>query len=147
MINCIKGVSEAGSFLKQRGEAKKTSTEEPKKRVDDSGEHELKPKLNETKEIRTHHEVVKMDVEIVAILRRKPTVLPKEAPNDVSKMKLKRIQKDNWSVAFQQSARDGTNVHKFLFSLSEKHLYSSSYLNYIVGITDQYKVNDVADKK
>lgn len=50
MLNRIEGVLEAGSFLKQRGEAKKPYTEEPKKRVHDSGEHELKPKLNDPKD-------------------------------------------------------------------------------------------------
>ncbi|CAI9284051.1 unnamed protein product [Lactuca saligna] len=58
------------------------------------------------------HEIRKMDVEITVELQKKPTVQPKEAPNDVSKMKLKKIHKDNWSMGFQENARYGTNVQK-----------------------------------
>ena len=47
-------------------------------------------------------EVGNMDVEIVAVLRKKPNVLPKEAPNDINKMSPGKIEKDNWSVAFKQ---------------------------------------------
>lgn len=72
---------------------------------------------------------------------------PKETTNDVSKMKLGRIQKDNWSMAFQQSSRDGTNVQNCLFSLPDKHLYSTSCLNYILGITNKCKANDDVDKE
>ena len=90
-------------------------------------------------------EVGKMDVEIVAVLRKKPIVQPKEAPNDISKMKLGKIRKDNWSVGFQ--LREGEKVQMCLFFLSDKHIYSTSCLNYILGITEQCKANDTADKK
>ncbi|CAI9281048.1 unnamed protein product [Lactuca saligna] len=93
------------------------------------------------------HGVMKMDVEIATILQKKPTFEPKESPNDVTKMSLGKIEKDNLSVTFQQSANEGSNFKKFLFSLSDKHLYSTSCLNYIVVITGQCKVNDVATKK
>ncbi|CAI9285120.1 unnamed protein product [Lactuca saligna] len=92
-------------------------------------------------------EIGKMDVEIMAVLWKKPTVQPKEALNNVTKIKFGRIQKDNWSVTFQESDKDGTNVQKCLFSLLDKHLYSTSCLNYIVGIIEQCKTNVVADKK
>lgn len=78
-----------------------------------------------------------MDVEIAAVLQKKPSVIPKETTNDVTKMKLRKIHRDNWSVAFQKSNRDGENVKKFLFSC----------LNYIVVITEKCKVNAAADKK
>lgn len=68
-------------------------------------------------------EVCKIDVEITTVLLKKPTVEPKETMNDVTKMKLKRIQKDNWSVAFQQSDREGKYVQKCLFSLPDKHIF------------------------
>ncbi|CAI9293781.1 unnamed protein product [Lactuca saligna] len=85
-------------------------------------------------------EVWEMDVELAVVLRNKPFVLPKEALKDISKMKLGRIHRDNWSVAFQQSDRDGMNVHKCLSSLRDKHLYSTSCLNYIMSITKQCKL-------
>ncbi|CAI9303701.1 unnamed protein product [Lactuca saligna] len=92
-------------------------------------------------------EVSKMDVEIVVVLRKKPIVKPKEASYDVSKVKLGRIHKDNWSMIFQQSARDGSNTQRCFFSLSNKHLYSTSCLNYILELIGQCKANDVASKK
>ena len=39
------------------------------------------------------HEVVKMDVEIAAILRKKATMLSKEALNDVSKIGWENLRK------------------------------------------------------
>lgn len=92
-------------------------------------------------------EIGKMDVEIAVVLRKKPTVQPKEAPSDISKMKMGKIIRDNWSVMYQTSTREDLNVQKCLFFLLEKHLYSISLLKYILGITKQYKPNDVADKK
>ncbi|CAI9275224.1 unnamed protein product [Lactuca saligna] len=39
-------------------------------------------------------DVGKMDMEIAIVLRKKPTVLPKEAPNNISKMRLGKFEKD-----------------------------------------------------
>ncbi|CAI9290816.1 unnamed protein product [Lactuca saligna] len=55
-------------------------------------------------------EVGKMDVEIEVVLRKKHVVKPKESFKDINKMKLERIEKENWSVMFQQSSRDSSNV-------------------------------------
>ena len=88
-----------------------------------------------------------MDVKIVIMLRKKPTVLPMEALNDINKMRQGKMEKDNWSVTFQKSSRDGTNVHRCLFCLPDKHLYSTSCLNYVLEITKKNKGNDAADKK
>ncbi|CAI9281339.1 unnamed protein product [Lactuca saligna] len=46
-------------------------------------------------------EIRKMDVGIVNVLRKRPTVFPKEPLKDLNKMKLGSIRKDDWSVAFQ----------------------------------------------
>ncbi|KAL7587925.1 hypothetical protein Lser_V15G40915 [Lactuca serriola] len=46
-------------------------------------------------------EVRKMDVQIATVLRKKPTVLPKEALENLDKMKLDRIRKDGWCMDFQ----------------------------------------------
>ncbi|CAI9296682.1 unnamed protein product [Lactuca saligna] len=110
-------------------------------------EQKFKPIVIHLKRILVFYiqEVGKMDMEIDDVLRTRSTIQPKEALNDVSKMKLGKIRKDNWSVAFQQT--EGKKVQKCLFCLPDKHLYSTSRLNYILGITKECKVNDVADKK
>ncbi|CAI9304447.1 unnamed protein product [Lactuca saligna] len=88
-----------------------------------------------------------MDVDITTVLRRKPNVLPKESPKDIKKMKLEMIEKENWSVMFQQSAKDDSNVQKCFFSHPDKYIYSTSCLNYILGLIWQCKVNDAANEK
>ncbi|KAL7587596.1 hypothetical protein Lser_V15G40912 [Lactuca serriola] len=67
-------------------------------------------------------EVGKMDVEIATVLRKKPTVLPKEALENFDKMKLNRIRKDGWCVAFQIRERSDAEFHRVCFSLANKHL-------------------------
>ena len=47
------------------------------------------------------HEIAKMDVEITAILKKKPILKPEEESKDLNKMKLGKIRKDNWSVVYQ----------------------------------------------
>ncbi|CAI9290589.1 unnamed protein product [Lactuca saligna] len=47
------------------------------------------------------YEVGQMDAEIVVVLIRKPSVLPKDNPDGFDKMKLGKIQKNRWCVAFQ----------------------------------------------
>lgn len=50
-------------------------------------------------------------------------------------------------MIFQQSARDGTKAQRCLFSLSDKHLYSTSCLNYIMELIGQSKANNAASMK
>ncbi|CAI9268514.1 unnamed protein product [Lactuca saligna] len=45
-------------------------------------------------------EIGKMGVEIAVVLRKKPTVLSKEASKDHDKMKPGRIQNDGWFMSF-----------------------------------------------
>lgn len=90
-------------------------------------------------------EIGKMDVEIIVLLRKKPVIQPKEDPKDLSKMKLGKIWKDNLSVSFQR--REGVKVQKCSFSLPDKHLYSTSCLNYILEMIEACKANDASDKK
>ncbi|CAI9283181.1 unnamed protein product [Lactuca saligna] len=93
------------------------------------------------------HEVGKMDVEIAVVLRKKAIIKPKEALCDVYKVKLGKIHKDNWNLVFQQSARDGSNSQRCFFSLSDKHLYSTSYLNYVLELIEKSKATDTTSKK
>lgn len=60
-------------------------------------------------------EIGKMDVKVVVVLRKKSIVQSKEALKDISKMRLGKIQKDNWSMAFQQGK--GEKVQKCFFFL------------------------------
>ncbi|CAI9299962.1 unnamed protein product [Lactuca saligna] len=52
------------------------------------------------------HEVAKIDVEIASVLQKKPTVLPEASEKIIEKMKLRRIEKDNWSVMFQRGSKE-----------------------------------------
>ncbi|CAI9264262.1 unnamed protein product [Lactuca saligna] len=49
MLNHIEGVSEADSFPRQGGNQRSHSLKNPKKLVDDYGDHEHKPKLHDPK--------------------------------------------------------------------------------------------------
>lgn len=42
-----------------------------------------------------------MDVEIVVVLRKKPSTIPKEATKDFEKLKLGKIYKEGWFVVYQ----------------------------------------------
>ena len=64
-----------------------------------------------------------MDVEVVVVLRRKPSVLPKDNLYGFDKMKLRKIQKDGWCVAFQLKERTDANFHKVCF-FSTTNIYS-----------------------
>nr|KAJ0213922.1 hypothetical protein LSAT_V11C400190050 [Lactuca sativa] len=69
-----------------------------------------------------------MDVEIVVVLRRKPSVLPKEAPKGFEKLKLSKIYKEGWYVVFQARERNDADFHKACFFPPNKHLYTTSCL-------------------
>lgn len=53
-----------------------------------------------------------MDVEIASVLNKKPTVLPTEPWKDLDTMKLGRIRKKDWSVAFQIREKPEANFHR-----------------------------------
>lgn len=88
-----------------------------------------------------------MDVEIATVLNKKPYVLPHEPPKGLYTMKLGRIQRKDWSVAFSDKGKPDANYHRVVFYFTEKDLYSSSSLEYIVDFVGQYKANSAADKK
>ena len=76
-------------------------------------------------------EVDKMDVEIVVVLRRKPSVLSKEVPEDFEKLKPRKIYKEGWYVVFQLRERNDADFHKPYFFLPDKNLYTTSCPEYI----------------
>ena len=83
-------------------------------------------------------EVGKMDVEIAKILRRKPSVLPKQAPEDLEKMKLGKIYKEGWYMVFPAREQIVSEYHKACFFLKDKHLYSTSCLEHVLRMTNNF---------
>ncbi|CAI9287718.1 unnamed protein product [Lactuca saligna] len=82
-------------------------------------------------------EIGKWDIDIAVVLRKKPSVLPTEAPKDFRRMKLGRIRKDGWCMTFQIKERFDVDYHRVCFYLSEKHLYSIPCLQYIMEFMGQ----------
>ena len=88
-----------------------------------------------------------MDVEIVVVRRKKPTVQPKETLKDIDRMQKGKILKENWIMSYQQREKAGVNVQRCCVFLPGQHLYSTSCLEYVLGLSEACKENDVADKK
>ena len=93
------------------------------------------------------YEVGQMDVEIDVVLRRKPSILPNDNPDGFDKMKLGKIHKNGWCVAFQLEERNDADFQKFCFFLDDKHLYTTLCLEYVLDLVNRYKGNIKCDKK
>ncbi|CAI9285990.1 unnamed protein product [Lactuca saligna] len=78
-----------------------------------------------------------IDVEIVAMLRRKLSVLPKDNPGGFDKMKLRKIQKNGWCVDFQLKEKIDAYFHKVCFFLDDKHLLTTSCQEYILDFINK----------
>lgn len=91
------------------------------------------------------YEFGKIDVEIASILKKKSIKKPEEESKDLNKMKLGKIQKENWSVVYQR--RVDQTTQRCIFFLMDKNLYSTTSLNYILGLTEAFRLNNVADQK
>ena len=83
-----------------------------------------------------------MDQEIAYVLRKKPTILPVGSTSDVNKMKMGKIDPMLNSVMFTKE--DGK---KCLFTLTDKHLFTTLCLEYVLGIIHRCKQNSESDKK
>lgn len=77
------------------------------------------------------HEIANMDVEIASVLKKKPVLKPEEEPKDLHKMKLGKLQIENWSVVYQR--KNDQEVQRSKFFLLDKHLHSTTTLNYLMG--------------
>ncbi|CAI9291696.1 unnamed protein product [Lactuca saligna] len=88
----------------------------------------------------------KIDAKIVVVLRRKLGVLPKDNPDGFKMMKLGKIHKNGWCVAFQLKEQNDVDYQKICFFLADNHLYTTSYLEYILEIINRYKGNSKGDK-
>ncbi|CAI9300279.1 unnamed protein product [Lactuca saligna] len=90
-------------------------------------------------------EIAKMDVEIVAVLRKKPTAQSKETLKYLDKMQKGNFLKDNWSIMYKQRDRASMKVQRCCFYLPDKNLYSTSCLEYVLGLSESFKEIDDAD--
>ncbi|CAI9277065.1 unnamed protein product [Lactuca saligna] len=88
-----------------------------------------------------------MDVEITVVLRRKPFVQPKEASNGFEKLKLGKVYNEGWYVVFQARERNDAGFHKVCIILLDKHLYTTTFLEYILEMVHNFKGNSQGDKK
>ncbi|CAI9269354.1 unnamed protein product [Lactuca saligna] len=88
-----------------------------------------------------------IDADIAAVLRKKLSVLPKDNPDGFDKMKLGKIQKNRWCVAFQLKERNDVDFQKVCFFLEDKHLYTTSSLEHILDSINKHMGNNKGDKK
>ncbi|CAI9270783.1 unnamed protein product [Lactuca saligna] len=86
-----------------------------------------------------------MIVEITSVLKKRPVLKPEEEPKNLYKLKLAKTQKENWFVVYKQ--KEGQEVLRNMFFLRFKHLYSTTALNSILGLTEACKGNTSADHK
>ncbi|CAI9262775.1 unnamed protein product [Lactuca saligna] len=91
-------------------------------------------------------EVGNMDVEIAVVLQRKPSDVPKEAPEGFEKLKLGKIYKESWYVVFQVSEQNDVDFHKACFFLPDKHIYTTYCLEFILDLVNKFKGNSVGEK-
>ncbi|CAI9299911.1 unnamed protein product [Lactuca saligna] len=92
-------------------------------------------------------EVGSMDVEIATVLRQKPSVVPKEAPKDFEKLKPKKIFKEGWFVVYMSRDPQGEDRRKLFFHLEDNHLFTTSYLEFILELVAKFRGNNKDDVK
>ncbi|CAI9296751.1 unnamed protein product [Lactuca saligna] len=91
------------------------------------------------------HEVANMDIEVAAVIKKKPVVKPEPELKDFRKVKLGKINIENWNVLYQR--RDGEKVVKIIFFLLDKNLYPTAALNKILGLVEATKSSNADDLK
>ena len=87
-------------------------------------------------------EVAKMDQEMASVFNKKPTISPVDSASDLNKMQMGRIDPKRNSVMFTRN-----EGQKCLFALADKHLYTTSSLEHVLGIINRCKQNFEDDKK
>ena len=71
-------------------------------------------------------EIGEMDVEVVAILRKKPLAVLKENPKDFEKLKPGKLYIGDWFVVYSAREQSGADFRKGYFYLLDKHLYTTT---------------------
>ncbi|CAI9280619.1 unnamed protein product [Lactuca saligna] len=92
-------------------------------------------------------EVGEMDVDIAIVLSKNPIVVPKEALKDFEIVKPGKIYNDGWFMVYQSRERTGADFHKSCFFHDDKHLYTSSCLEFILDLITKCKGNHKDDIK
>nr|KAJ0215179.1 hypothetical protein LSAT_V11C300140950 [Lactuca sativa] len=92
-------------------------------------------------------EVRLMDVDIATVLKKKMSVVPKEAPKDFEKLKSGKIYKEGWFVVYTSRYRPGADRRKSYFYLKYKRLYSTSCLEFVLDMLTKFKGNNKDDVK
>ncbi|CAI9268993.1 unnamed protein product [Lactuca saligna] len=88
-----------------------------------------------------------MDVEVVVILQKKPSIVLKENPKDFEKMKLGKLYSGDWFVVYYAMERSRADFHKVCFYLSDKHLYNTTFLEFILEHVSKFRGNKKDDIK
>ena len=87
-------------------------------------------------------EVARLDQEIASVLRKKPTVKPIGKAGDANRMRMGKIDSKYHTIMFTRGGGQ-----KFVFSLEDKHLFSTTCLEHIIDIIRRCKRNSESDKK
>ncbi|KAL7595028.1 hypothetical protein Lser_V15G29179 [Lactuca serriola] len=87
-------------------------------------------------------EVALMDQEIASVLKKKPTISPVGSASDLNQMQMGKIDSRRNLVMFTRN-----EGQKCLFALADKHLYTTSCLEHVLGIIHRCKQNTADDVK
>ena len=80
-------------------------------------------------------------------MKRKPTVNPIEKTSDMSEISLGKIDTAHLTMIFQRGTDVPGVFQKCLFSLPDKHLFSTSCLEHVLEIINNCPLNDEAAKR
>ncbi|KAL7583303.1 hypothetical protein Lser_V15G46003 [Lactuca serriola] len=87
-------------------------------------------------------EVALMDQEIASVFKKKPTISPVGSASDLNMMQMGKIDPKRNFVMFTRN-----EGQKCLFALADKHLYTTTCLEHILGIIHRCKQNTADDIK
>lgn len=93
------------------------------------------------------NEVAKLDMEVATAQKKKPIALPQGSASDVNQMQKGKIDTNHRTVMFHHGSVECGDFVECLFALQDKHLFSTSCLNYILEIIEECVANDAALKK
>ncbi|CAI9281881.1 unnamed protein product [Lactuca saligna] len=84
-------------------------------------------------------EIGELDVEVAGVLRKKPSTVLKEPPTDFKKLKLGKIYSKGRYMVYQARERTGADFRMGCFFLSNKHSYTTSFLEHVLDMVKKFK--------
>ncbi|KAL7595628.1 hypothetical protein Lser_V15G29607 [Lactuca serriola] len=87
-------------------------------------------------------EVALMDQEVAIVFKKKPKIAPVGSASDLNQMKMGKIDPRRNSVMFTRA-----EGQKCLFTLADKHLYTTACLEHVLSIIRRCKENSADDVK